>query len=54
MVVLLSTTIISCSQAVALIQRLQNIRGLTEEQKSGIVIELRELIPSCPIKIKGK
>jgi len=54
MVVLLSTTIISCSQAVALIQRLTNVVGLTEKQKSEIVIELRKIVPSCPVRVNNK
>lgn len=54
MVVLLSTTIISCSQAVALVLRLRDVVGLTEKQKSEIVIEMKRLVPSCPVKIKDK
>lgn len=53
MVVLLSTTIISCSQAVGLVQRLTNVVGLTDKQKNEIVAELKRLVPTCPIKIKN-
>lgn len=53
MVVLLSTTIISCSQAVGLVQRLTNVVGLTDKQKNEIVVELKRLVPTCPVKIKN-
>lgn len=51
MVVLLATTVISCSQAVGIIQRLTNVVGLTDTQKFEIIQEVRKTIPFCPIKI---
>lgn len=51
MVVLLSTTIITCSQAINVIQRLKKVVGLTESQKTEIIQEVRKTIPYCPIKI---
>lgn len=54
MVVLLSTTIISCSQALNLINRVSSVVGLTDLQKKEIVLELMKVIPSCPVKITNK
>lgn len=54
MVTLLSTTLITCSQAVGIINRLQQIVGLTYQQKTEIIQEIRKVIPSCPIKIMEK
>jgi hypothetical protein len=51
MVVLLTTSIISCSQAMNIIHRLTKVVGLTETQKSEIVVEIRKTIPFCPIKV---
>lgn len=53
MVVLLSTTIISCSQAITLINNLSKVVGLTEKQKTEITFLLRQSVQSCPVKIKG-
>ena len=54
MVVLLSTTIISCTQAVNLISRVSSIVGLTDLQRKEIVLELKKVIPSCPVIITKK
>jgi hypothetical protein len=54
MVVLLSTAIITCTQALNLINRVSSVVGLTEVQKKEIVLELKKLIPSCPVKIINK
>lgn len=53
MVVLVST-IITCSQAFGIIDRLQKIVGLTPQQRKEIIIEIRKVIPSCPITIQTK
>ena len=52
MVVLLSTTIISCTQALTLLHRITKIVGLTEVQKTEIITEIRKTIPFCPVTIK--
>lgn len=52
MVVIFSATIISCSQALQIIDRLQKIVGLTPIQKKEILIEMKKVIPSCPITVK--
>jgi hypothetical protein len=52
MVVLLSTTIISCSQALNLLQRITQVVGLTPIQKTEIIQEVRKTIPFCPVTIK--
>jgi len=54
MVVLLSATIISCPQALQIIDRLQKIVGLTPIQKSEILVEIKKVIPSCPVIVKTK
>lgn len=51
MIVLLSSTIISCSQAISIFNRLTSVVGLTQKQKIEISNELRKVIPSCPIVI---
>jgi hypothetical protein len=52
MVVLTASTIITCSQALNIIYRIQRVVGLTEVQKTEIVQEIRKVIPFCPITIK--
>lgn len=52
MVEIFSITIISCSQAVRIFNRLQNVVGLTPTQKIEIVREIKKVIPSCPILIQ--
>lgn len=52
MVGLLATTIISCSEAVKIINRLSNVVGLTQQQKIEVVQTLREYIPTCPVVLE--
>jgi hypothetical protein len=52
MVVIFSATIISCSQALQIIDRLQKIVGLTPIQRKEILIEMKKVIPSCPVTVK--
>lgn len=54
MVVFLTTTIISCSDALSVIQRISRVVGLTELQKTEIIYEIRKVIPSCPVKVVKK
>jgi hypothetical protein len=51
MVVILST-IISCSQALGLVNRITNVVGLTPQQKLEIIKEVRKVVPSCPVTIQ--
>ena len=51
MVAILST-IISCSQAFSLVNRITNVVGLTPHHKVEIVDEIRKVIPSCPVTIQ--
>lgn len=51
---ILSTTIITCSQAISLINRINNIVLLTKNQKTEIIFEIKKVIKSCPIKIEGE
>ena len=52
MFALLLTTVISCKQAFGLIQRIQSNPMLNETAKTDLIAELRETIPTCPVKIK--
>ena len=50
---LLTTTIINCSDAVKIINRLVSVTGLTPIQKTEIIQEVRKTIPFCPVVIKN-
>jgi hypothetical protein len=52
MIPLFFSTIISCSDAVSIVNRLVSVVGLTPKQKVEIVSELRKIVPTCPITIK--
>jgi len=52
MVVLIASTVISCSQAMNLITRLQKVAGLNQSQRTEIMREISKAIPSCPILIQ--
>ena len=54
MVVFLTATIITCSDALNVIQRISRVVGLTEVQRTEIVQEIRKVIPSCPVKVIKK
>jgi len=49
---LLTTTIISCTDALKIINRIVNVTGLTPLQKTDIIQEVRKTIPFCPVVIK--
>lgn len=51
MVVFVTATIISCSDALSLIHRLTKVVGLTELQRTEIIQEIRKVVPSCPVKV---
>ena len=53
MLVIFSITIISCSQALMIFNRLDNVIGLTPTQKIEVIQEIRKVIPSCPILIQN-
>jgi len=53
MLQLFSITIISCSQALMIFNRLDNVIGLTPTQKIEVIREIRKVIPSCPILIQN-
>ncbi len=54
MVTLFATTLITCNQAIGIVNRLQQVVGLTYSQKIEIIKEVSKIIPSCPIKIIEK
>lgn len=49
---LLLTTILSCSDAVGILNRLQKVIGLNSQQKVEIIKVIQQTIPSCPVKIE--
>ena len=49
---ILSTTILSCPQAIQLIANVSNVVGLTNQQKIQVIEELKKIVPSCPVIIK--
>lgn len=54
MVVFLTATIITCSDALNLVHRLTRVVGLSEVQRTEIIQEIRKVIPSCPVKVVKK
>ena len=52
MIPLLFSTIISCSDAVAIVNRLTSVVGLNARQKTEIIFEIRKIVPTCPVIIK--
>ena len=50
MVVFLS--ILTCSQAFGLVNRISNVVGLTPQQRLDVIQEVRKVIPSCPVTIQ--
>jgi len=53
MIPLFLSTIISCSDAVKIINRVASITYLTMQQKVEIINELRSIVPTCPVTIKN-
>jgi hypothetical protein len=51
MVELLATTVISCSDAVRIINRLSNVIGLSYQQRIEIIQVVSQQVPTCPLKI---
>ena len=51
MVELFATTIISCSDAVRIINRLSNVIGLSYQQKIELIQVISQHVPTCPLKI---
>jgi hypothetical protein len=51
MVVLFATTIISCSEAFRIVNRIGNVIGLSYQQKIEVIQVVSQHVPSCPLKI---
>lgn len=49
---MLSTTIITCSQAIQLISNVSKVVGLNNQQRIEIIEEIKKVVPSCPVIIK--
>jgi hypothetical protein len=45
-------TFLSCRQIFSIVNRLQNITSLSSEQKEEIVLELKRIVPTCPVIIR--
>jgi hypothetical protein len=54
MIILFSVTIITCQQAISIINNLQKVVGLTYKQKTEIISEIYKVVPSCPVIISPK
>jgi hypothetical protein len=50
--VLLLTASITCTQALNLLQRITQVVGLSQLQKTEIISEIRKTIPFCPVTIR--
>lgn len=50
---LILSTVITCSQAIGLINRIVSVVGLSSKQKIEIISELKSLVPTCPVTIKS-
>lgn len=51
MVPVLLSTILSCNQVLAMVNRLQQVLMLSPQQKYEIIMELRKVVPTCPVII---
>ncbi len=51
MIELLATTVISCSDAFKIVNRIGNVIGLSYQQKIEVIQVISQHIPSCPLKI---
>ena len=51
MVELLAITVISCSDAFRIVNRIGNVIGLSYQQKIEVIQVISQHIPSCPLKI---
>jgi hypothetical protein len=48
----LLATIITCNEAIVIIDRLSKVVGLSYHQKMEIIQTIQEYIPTCPIAIE--
>jgi hypothetical protein len=48
----LLVTVITCSDAIAIVDRLSRVVGLSYQQKIEIIQTIQEYIPTCPIAIE--
>lgn len=46
------TTIISCNQLLGIAKRMESVGVLTIKQKTALILELRKLVPDCPILVR--
>ena len=50
---LILSTIITCSQAYDVVNRISSALGLNYQQKVQVVSEIRKVVSSCPFTIKA-
>ena len=48
----LLSAILSCNQVLSIANRLQQILMLTPQQRYEILIELKKVVPTCPVTIQ--
>jgi hypothetical protein len=46
------TTILNCNQIIGISKRMESVGVLTIRQKTALLLELKKLVPSCPILVK--
>ena len=51
MVELFAVTVISCSEAFRIVNRIGNVIGLSYQQKIELIQVVSQHVPTCPIKI---
>ena len=51
MIALLATTVISCSDAFRIVNRIGNVIGLSYQQKIEVIQVVSQHVPTCPLKI---
>jgi len=49
---ILLVTFLNCRQLLSLVNRLEKVASLTTQQKQEIMVELRKVVPTCPVIIK--
>lgn len=51
---IVATTVITCTQAMQLINRVTSVIGLTDRQRTEISVEIKKVVPSCPVIVREK
>jgi hypothetical protein len=51
---ILLVTFLNCGQLYSILNRMETVLHLTPQQKAEIVLELRKVVPTCPVIIKSE